>query len=143
MPYHHFATTTVFRFFRNDHVTFLRDQVTQMLFGFDIVYEALLATETLHRASLLTSQKETSFRVLGFQAYGNTLRILSKKLQQNTVADILAVLVVLMLLAYFEVSFFCSNLAKTPIHPSTIVHDGQPQIRISPPLGSNLASPKF
>jgi hypothetical protein len=106
--YHHFVTTTVVRLFRQDHISFWRDQVAQMSYGLDIVYEALLAIGAMHRSSLLTCQHEsfqeaTKFRVLGLRAYGNALRLLPSHLTQHTVADILAALIVLMLLTYFEV----------------------------------------
>jgi len=106
--YHHFVTTTVVRLFRKDHISFWRDQVAQMSYGLDIVYEALLAIGAMHRSSLLTGQHEsfqeaTKFRVLGLRAYGNTLRLLPSHLRQHAVADILAALIVLMLLTYFEV----------------------------------------
>jgi hypothetical protein len=106
--YHHFVTTTVVRLFRQDHISFWRDQVAQMSYGLDIVYEALLAIGAMHRSSLLMCQHEsfqeaTKFRVLGLRAYGNALRLLPSHLTQHTVADILAALIVLMLLTYFEV----------------------------------------
>lgn len=113
--YHHFVTITAFRLFRNDHVQFWRDQVAQMSYGVDIVYEALLAIGAMHRASLLTCQKESAqeaarFRVLALRTYGNVIRLLPKHLVQETVAEVNAVLVVLMLLAYFEVCCLRWNL---------------------------------
>ncbi|TVY14816.1 Transcriptional regulatory protein moc3 [Lachnellula arida] len=105
--YHHFVTTTVVRLFRSDHVNFWRDQVAQMSFGLDVVYEALLAIGAMHRSSLLSCLNEnapeaTKLKVLGLRAYGETLRLLPSHLGQNTTTEISAVLVVLMLLAYFE-----------------------------------------
>ncbi|KUJ14113.1 uncharacterized protein LY89DRAFT_651193 [Mollisia scopiformis] len=105
--YHHFVTITAFRLFRNDHVQFWRDQVAQMSYGVDIVYEALLAIGAMHRAILLRCQVESQpesakFRVLALRMYGNVIRSLPKHLNQNSIAEIYAVLVVLMLLAYFE-----------------------------------------
>jgi hypothetical protein len=106
--YHHFVTTTVVRLFRNDHVSFWRDEVAQMSFGLDIVYEALLAISAVHRASLLASQygsfeEASKSRVLGLRAYGNTLRLLPTHLSQRTPSGVFAVLIVLLLLTYFEV----------------------------------------
>ncbi|TVY89708.1 Transcriptional regulatory protein [Lachnellula willkommii] len=105
--YHHFVTTTVVRLFRSDHVNFWRDQVAQMSFGLDVVYEALLAIGAMHRSSLLSclnqnAPEATKLKVLGLRAYGETLRLLPSHLGHNTVTEISAVLVVLMLLAYFE-----------------------------------------
>ena len=54
-PYHHFVTITVVRLFRNDHISFWRDQVAQMSYGLDVVYETLLAIGAMHRASLLSN----------------------------------------------------------------------------------------
>jgi hypothetical protein len=109
--YHHFVTVTAFRLFRNDHVQFWRDQVAQMSYGVDIVYEALLAIGAMHKASLLTCQAESGhemvkFRVLALRTYGNVIKMLPKHLVQNSTAEVYAVLVVLMLLAYFEVRIF-------------------------------------
>jgi hypothetical protein len=107
--YHHFVTTTVVRLFRNDHITFWRDQVAQMSYGVDIVYEALLAIGAMHRSSLLACKQESAqeaarFRVLGLRSYGKTLHLLPSHLAGDLLADQkLAVLVVLMLLTYFEV----------------------------------------
>jgi hypothetical protein len=106
--YHHFVTTSVLRLFRHDHVNFWRDEVAQMSYGVDIVYEALLAIGAVHRASLLACQYEnfeeaSRVKVLGFQAYGNALRLLPHYLAQSGPSDIMAVLIVLMLLTYFEV----------------------------------------
>ncbi|TVY81661.1 Transcriptional regulatory protein moc3 [Lachnellula suecica] len=105
--YHHFVTTTVVRLFRVDHVSFWRDQVAQMSYGLDFVYEALLAIGAIHRSSLLACQKDNlqeaaRFKVLGLRAYSNTIRLLPDHLTRNTVAEKSAVLVVLMLLTYFE-----------------------------------------
>ncbi|TVY39622.1 Transcriptional regulatory protein [Lachnellula subtilissima] len=105
--YHHFVTTTVVRLFRSDHVNFWRDQVAQMSFGLDIVYEALLAIGAMHRSSLLrcldqNATEATKLKVLGLRAYGETLRLLPSHLGGNTVTEISVVLVVLMLLSYFE-----------------------------------------
>jgi len=106
--YHHFVTTTVNRLFRNDHISFWRDDIAQMSFGLDVVHEALLAIGAMHRASLIQCQagceKEAGkLKVLGFRAYGNTLHLLPQYLLKNTAKDTLAVLIVLVLLAYFEV----------------------------------------
>jgi hypothetical protein len=81
-----------------------------MSFSKDIVYEALLAIGAVHRASLLACQEVNvgeamKFRVLGLGAYGNAIRLLSSMLKEKTETDRFAVLVVLMLLTYFEVCF--------------------------------------
>jgi hypothetical protein len=107
--YHHFITITVVRLFRNDHINFWRDQVAQMSYGVDIVYESLLAIGAMHRSSLLACKRESvheaaRLRVLGLKTYGKTLHILPRHLAENQVAEHkLPVLVVLMLLTYFEV----------------------------------------
>lgn len=106
--YHHFVTTTALRLFRNDHVSFWRDQVAQMSYGLDVVYEALLAIGAVHRSSLLAcqygnSQEALKIKVLGLRAYGNTIRLLPSHLGQDTTAEIIAALVVLTLLTCFEV----------------------------------------
>jgi len=74
----------------------------------DFVYEALLAIGAVHRATLLSCQNRdvqeaAKSRVLGLHAYGNALRMLPSHLHQDTVAEIFAVLAVLILLTYFEV----------------------------------------
>jgi len=106
--YHHFVTTTVNRLFRKDHVGFWRDEVAQMSYDQDLVHEALLAIGAMHRASLIQcqagcAQEAARFKVLGFRAYGSALHLLPKYLGRNTAKDMLAVLIVLVLLAYFEV----------------------------------------
>jgi hypothetical protein len=107
--YHHFVTTTVVRLFRNDHINFWRDQVAQMSYGVDIVYESLLAIAAMHRSSLLACKQESvqeaaRMRVLGLKTYGKTLHLLPRHLAENQLAEQkLPVLVVLMLLTYFEV----------------------------------------
>jgi len=106
--YHHFVTTTVVRLFRTDHVSFWRDQVAQMSCSLDFVYEALLAVGAIHRASLLACQEgngreAAKLRVLGFRSYGKVLRLLYCHLNQDTVTEMLAVLVVLVLLTFVKV----------------------------------------
>lgn len=106
--YHHFVTSTVDRLFRVDHVSFWRNQVAQMSFGDDTVYEAVLAVGAAHRASLLScsigdTREVARCKVLGFKAYGRALRLLATNLVQNAVSDPWAVLIVLLLCAYFEV----------------------------------------
>lgn len=109
--YHHFVTSTVVRLFRVDHVSFWRDRVAQMSFGVDAVYEALLAVAAAHRASLLSCsnnnvQEVTRCKVLGLSAYGRALRLLASNISLETTTDPLAVLIVLLLCTYFEVSIF-------------------------------------
>jgi hypothetical protein len=111
--YHHFVTTTVVRLFRHDHLVFWRDQVAQMSYGRDVVYEALLAVGAVHRASLLSCQYESvqeasRLRVLGLRAYGNALRLLPGQLQQAASSEILGTLIVLTLLTYVEVCLQCT-----------------------------------
>lgn len=106
--YHHFVTSTVVRLFRTDHVQFWRDQVAQMSYGLDVVYEALLAIGAMHRSNLLFCRQENrqeaaKSKMLGLRAYGETLKLLSSHLGQTSIAEVSAVLIVLMLLAYFEV----------------------------------------
>ncbi|KAG4444034.1 hypothetical protein IFR05_000494 [Cadophora sp. M221] len=105
--YHHFVTTTAVRLFRDDHIGFWRDQVAQMSYGVDIVYEALLAIGAMHRATLLSckhqdQQGAANMKVLGLKSYGKALHLLPSQLGQNSVPDTLATMAVLMLLAYFE-----------------------------------------
>ncbi|KAH8657198.1 hypothetical protein BGZ60DRAFT_142089 [Tricladium varicosporioides] len=105
--YHHFVTTTAPRLFRDDHITFWRDQVAQISYGVDLVYEALLAIGAVHRAALIScqhgnEQQAAKFKIIGLRAYGNTIKLLPSHLNQDTIPEILATLVVLMLLAYFE-----------------------------------------
>lgn len=107
--YHHFITTTATTLFRSDHVNFWRDQVAQMSFGVDIVYEALLAVGAIHRAALISCQSGNSheaakFRVLGFYSYGRVLKLIPELLTRDDPSDMLALLIALMLLTYFEVS---------------------------------------
>jgi hypothetical protein len=126
--YHHFVTTTVVRLFRNDHISFWRDQVAQMSYGVDIVYEALLAIGAMHRSSLLACKQESAqeaakIRVLGLRAYGKTLHLLPSHLAEDLSAEQrLAVLVVLMLLTYFEVCIIipCKSHLKLTRHPSAL-----------------------
>jgi hypothetical protein len=112
--YHQFVTSTVFRLFRVDHVSFWRDEVAQISYGTDMVYEALLAISAAHRAALLSctnrsSQEAMRLRVYGLGAYGRTLQLLASDLQRNAGTEERAVLIVLLLLAYFEVSHLSDN----------------------------------
>ena len=96
------------RLFRHDHVNFWQDEVAQISYGVDIVYEALLAIGAVRRASLLACQYEnfeevSRVKVLGFHASGNALRLLSKYLAQSAPSDVQAVLIVLKFFTYFEV----------------------------------------
>lgn len=82
-----------------------------MSFSKDLVHEALLATGALHRSGLVSCHKidqaaAANLKVLGLKAYGKALRLLPSHLGQNSVADILAILAVLVLLAYVEVRLF-------------------------------------
>jgi hypothetical protein len=106
--YHHFVTTTAVRLFRNDHISFWRDEVAQKSYGVDLVYEALLALGAMHRSSLIACQEGNGpeairFKLLGFHAYGRTIKLLPNYLGQNSAPEICTSLIVLMLLAYFEV----------------------------------------
>lgn len=79
-----------------------------MSYGVDIVYEALLAIGAMHRATLLACQHRdlqgaAQMKVLGLKSYGKTLQMLPSHLGSTSVPDILAIMAVLMLLAYFEV----------------------------------------
>ena len=78
-------------------------------FGVDTVYEALLAVGAAHRASLLscsrTNVREVArLKVLGLRAYGRALPLLGGSMQQNITTDPGALVVVLLLCTYFEVS---------------------------------------
>lgn len=108
--YHHFVTTTAVRLFRDDHIGFWRDQVAQMSYGVDIVYEALLAIGAIHRSTLLACKHQdiqgaANMKVLGLKSYGKALRMLPSHLGNSSVPDVVAIMAVLMLLAYFEVCF--------------------------------------
>ena len=109
--YHHFVTSTVIRLFSADHVSFWRDRVAQMSFGVEGVYEALLAVGAAHRASLLSCSKVNfqevrRLRVHGLRAYGRALNLLAADIQgqREGGTDSEAVLIVLLLCTYFEVS---------------------------------------
>lgn len=78
-----------------------------MSYGVDIVYEALLAIGAMHRATLLACQHRdlqgaAQMKVLGLKSYGKTLQMLPSHLGSTSVPDILAIMAVLVLLAYFE-----------------------------------------
>lgn len=124
--YHHFVTTTVVRLFRKDHVTFWRDDVVQMSHGMDLVYEALLAIGAIHRSSLIACQagngpEAVRFKLLGFQAYGKVVQILPNHLTSPSMPDILASLVVLMLLAYFEVCLLVLLVSSNLLDSNTLL----------------------
>ena len=109
--YHHFVTSTVTRLFSADHVAFWRDRVAQMSFGVEGVYEALLAVGAAHRASLLSCSKVNfqevrRLKVQGLRAYGQALKLLAADIQgqREERTDPEAVLIVLLLCTYFEVS---------------------------------------
>lgn len=79
-----------------------------MSHGMDLVYEALLAIGAVHRSSLIACQagngpEAVRFKLLGFQSYGRVVKVLPSHLDSHAMPDIIASLVVLMLLAYFEV----------------------------------------
>ncbi|KFY33748.1 hypothetical protein V494_07355 [Pseudogymnoascus sp. VKM F-4513 (FW-928)] len=105
--YHHFVTATAVRLFRKDHVGFWRDQVAQISVGSDLVYQALLSVGAIHRGLLLRCQdgsveEASRSKVLGLKAYGVTLRLLSNYLNQEKKLDMPVLLIVLILLTYFE-----------------------------------------
>lgn len=111
--YHHFVTATAVRLFRNDHVGFWRDHVAQISAGSDLVYQALLSVGAIHRGLLLkcqdgTVEEASRSRVLGLKAYGVTLRLLSNYLTQEKNPDMPVLLIVLILLTYFEVGIYLS-----------------------------------
>lgn len=106
--FHHFVTIAAPRLFRNYHVAFWRDEVVQMSYELDIIYEAVLAIGAIHRSSFLALQNGNlrevlRFKCLAFRTYGNTVRLLRNYLGQITKLDISPVLIVLVLLTYFEV----------------------------------------
>lgn len=105
--YHHFVTYTAFRLFRVDHVNFWRDEVAQMSTGVDMVYEALLTISAGHKAALNfcinNTQEASKWKVVGLSAYGKTLQLVARSLQEDAKAEERAVLIVLLLLTYFEV----------------------------------------
>ena len=105
--YHHFVTYTAFRLFRVDHINFWRDEVAQMSSGIDMIYQALLAISAGHKSALGTCLKNeeeaTKWKVVGLSAYGKTLSLVARSLQQDAKGKGRAVLIVLLLLTYFEV----------------------------------------
>lgn len=145
--YHHFVTTTVLRIFRNDHVAFWRDEVAQMSYGKDIVYEALLALGAIHRSSLLSCQYGNSdeaarSKLLALRAYGNTLRMLRSDLVQH-ISEAFSVLIVLILLTYFEVCI-CVSLFEICtvllLSVAVLVFSRQSKRGIPASMGSNTTS---
>jgi hypothetical protein len=104
--YHHFVTYTAFRLFRVDHINFWRDEVAQLSSGVDMVYEALLAISAGHKSALSTCIKNVpeaaKWRVVGLSAYGKTLQLVARSLRQDSEDEQRAVLIVLLLLTYFE-----------------------------------------
>jgi hypothetical protein len=119
--YHHFITSTVFRLFRADHVLFWRDEVAQMSYEVDMVYEALLAISAAHRVTLLScvngnTQEVGKGKVMGLSAYGRSLRSVAGNgcnMQEAPLDALKAKLIALMLLAYFEVKFLCRTMQRT------------------------------
>ena len=110
--YHHFITSTVFRLFRGDHVNFWRDEVAQMSFEVDVIFDALLAISAAHRSALLScmksnTQEATKWKVMGLSAYGRTLRSIVNKgcnVMEAPMAALKAKLIALLFLSYFEVN---------------------------------------
>jgi hypothetical protein len=131
-----------------------------MSYGVDIVYEALLAIGAVHRSSLVAcqegnSQEAARFKVLGLRSYGKILQLLPTQLSRKSSSATFATLVVLMLLAYFEVNLPQSPLSIFPSHvqDSAAMHNPADAIAIvlygeskrSTPtsLGCNPTSPRF
>ncbi|OBT78588.1 hypothetical protein VF21_02245 [Pseudogymnoascus sp. 05NY08] len=78
-----------------------------MSVGSDLVYQALLSVGAVHRGLLLRCQdgsveEASKSRVLGLKSYGVTVRLLSNYLRQETKPDMPVLLIVLVLLTYFE-----------------------------------------
>lgn len=106
--YHHFVTTTAVRLFRDEHIRFWRDEVAQMSYKLDFVYEALRAISAIHRAVLLGRQNGNAHdaaksRFVGIHAYSNVLGLLPSYLMPTTPIENIAILVVLVFLTYVEV----------------------------------------
>lgn len=142
--YHHFVTATVARLFRHDHVGFWRDEVAQMSYGLDIVYEALLAIGAVHYSALLVCQNSSleeasRSRIIGYRAYGNALRLLPSHLLLRTRTEISAVLIVLMLLAYFEVGIRAFTEMKNSTKYHYLVFPRESKRGIPTSLGSYTA----
>ncbi|KAG0651531.1 hypothetical protein D0Z07_1515 [Hyphodiscus hymeniophilus] len=71
-----------------------------------MVYEALLTISAGHKSALGTclknTEEATKWKVVGLSAYGKTLSMVARSLQQEYKEEERAVLVVLLLLTYFE-----------------------------------------
>ncbi|KAH8812913.1 hypothetical protein F5884DRAFT_751212 [Xylogone sp. PMI_703] len=109
LPYYHqYATSTVFRLFRPDHVVFWQDWVCQMSWQLDIVYQALVALGAAHHIALgrTSGFDDTSLarhRVNALNLYGRCLTMLQEWMAgefSTTKYEVTAIVTVL--LACFE-----------------------------------------
>jgi hypothetical protein len=91
---------------------FWRDEVAQMSYEVDMVYEALLAIAAAHRGALLactsgSTQEVTKWKVMGLSAYGKSVRSVAGNgcnMEEAPIPALKGKLIALMLLAYFEVN---------------------------------------
>lgn len=143
--YHHFVTSTVKRLFPVGHLSFWRDRVAQMSFGADGVYEALLAVGAAHRTALLSCsdvgvQERRSLQVHGLRAYGNAIKFLATDLQaqQEVQAEPEAILIVLLLCTYFEVSLCPTTIERIKLMTSSASWSPRkpPSVIFMPPFKS-------
>ena len=82
--------------------------------GVDMVYQALLTISAGHKSALGTclknAEEASKWKVVGLSAYGETLCLLARSLQDGAKEEERAVLIVLLLLTYFEVR--CNPLCQ-------------------------------
>lgn len=106
--YHHFVTSTAPRLFGGEFIEFWRDQVASMAWQDDLVFKAVLSVGALHQAHLRSSASTAlsdarSCQVFGMRSYGEVLRLLSERVHQGDDQQIQSLLVIVILLTYFEV----------------------------------------
>jgi hypothetical protein len=78
----------------------------------DFVREAVLALGAAHRASSLclsaeNKQEGRKSKILGMQAYGKAMRLISSQIKIGDPGKSLPAIVTLLLFTYFEVSLNC------------------------------------
>ena len=106
--YHQYITSTVVQLFRADQLYFWRDRVLKISWTTEIVFEAIKALGAIHRANMIPSSgiavgEVQRLRVLGLDAYGKALRMLSRELEKEDRSRNETLMIVLLLLNIFEV----------------------------------------
>lgn len=114
-----FVARTVNLLFRQAHLYFWRDQIMQIAWDTEYVFDAIIAVGNMHRSVLLLSKpndqyRGTDVRIMATEYYGRTLRQIADIYGQDYSKTSETLTAVLLLLTFFEC--FANNVTGALRH---------------------------